>query len=413
MKTSDQDRREQLYRPMREEGVFTWDWMYGEEYALADIHLISHDFRRELSMATERLGHIFSKVVPVLQRADDSLLLELGVPREALGAVRTVVNEIQPTVIGRFDFAQTTKGLKMLECNSDTPTGIVEAFYVNARACRFFGYEDPNAGMEAHLTFAFAGALQDYQRRGYQTEHIWFSSLDWHEEDKGTTQYLLGVSELPARFAALEQLRVWEDRLYVKEGDELLPVDVLYRLHALEKLATEQDEDGYPTGEHVLSLIENRKLAIINPPSAFLIQTKALQALIWNLHETNQFFTSEEQDSIEKYMLPTYFENRFSGIADYVSKPIFGREGGGVVIFDAQGDVLEKDQEAFYWEQPMIYQKRVVLPDIRVQTAQGPYAGHLLWGSFWIGGKASALVARVGGPITNNMSYYLPVGIDG
>ncbi|MFP3389954.1 glutathionylspermidine synthase family protein [Brevibacillus sp. SIMBA_040] len=413
MRTSDQDRREQLYRPMREQGIFTWDWMYGEEYALADIHLISRDFRQELSTATERLGQIFSKVVPVLQRAEDSLLLELGVPREALGAVRTVVNEIQPTVIGRFDFAQTTEGLKMLECNSDTPTGIVEAFYVNGRACRFFGQEDPNTGMEAHLTCAFAGALVDYQRRGYWTEHIWFSSLDWHEEDKGTTQYLLSVSGLPARFAALEQLRVWENRLYVKQGDELLPVDVLYRLHALEKLATEQDEDGYPTGEHVLSLIAERKLAIINPPSAFLIQTKALQALIWNLHESNQFFTPEEQDSIEKYMLPTYFENRFEESTDYVTKPIFGREGGGVVIFDAQGNVLEKDQEEFYWEQPMIYQKRVQLPDIRVQTAQGPYAGHLLWGSFWIGGKASALVARVGGPITNNMSYYLPVGIDG
>lgn len=408
-----QDRRDALYGPLREEGIFTWDWMYGEEYALADLHLIPASFREELATATTALGRIFAKVTPVLQQADDALLLELGVPQQALQAVRTTVLRKLPTAIGRFDFAKTEAGLKMLECNSDTPTGIVEAFYVNEHACRFFGVTNPNAGMDGQLRQAFAKLLQAYRDMGYPVEHVWFSSLDWHEEDKGTTLYLMEKSGLAARFAPLEKLRVWEDGLYVQEGDSLLPVDVLYRLHALEKLADERDEDGYPTGEHVLSLIADRKLAIINPPSAFLIQTKALQALIWNLHEAGEFFTKEEHATIETYMLPTYFENRFAGTDAYVTKPIFGREGGGVALYAADGTLLEKDQEEFYWEQPMIYQKRVELTEITVQTVTGPYAGRLLWGSFWIGGEASAIVARVGGPITNNLSYYLPVGMKG
>lgn len=408
-----QDRRDALYGPLREEGIFTWDWMYGEEYALADLHLIPASFREELATATTALGRVFAKVTPVLQQADDALLLELGVPQQALQAVRTTVLRKLPTAIGRFDFAKTEAGLKMLECNSDTPTGIVEAFYVNEHACRFFGVANPNTGMDGQLRQAFAKLLQAYRDMGYPVEHVWFSSLDWHEEDKGTTLYLMEKSGLAARFAPLEKLRVWEDGLYVQEGDSLLPVDVLYRLHALEKLADERDEDGYPTGEHVLSLIADRKLAIINPPSAFLIQTKALQALIWNLHEAGEFFTAEEHATIETYMLPTYFENRFAGTDAYVTKPIFGREGGGVALYAADGTLLEKDQEEFYWEQPMIYQKRVELPEITVQTVTGPYAGRLLWGSFWIGGEASAIVARVGGPITNNLSYYLPVGMKG
>ncbi|WP_236707950.1 glutathionylspermidine synthase family protein [Brevibacillus choshinensis] len=406
-----QTRREQIYGPMREEGVFTWDRMYGEEYALADIHLITKSFREELAEATNRLGNIYAKVVPVLQQADDSLLRELGVPEQALAAVRIVVSQSLPTVIGRFDFAHTTEGLKMLEYNSDTPTGIVEAFYVNGRACRFFDLEDPNEGMNAQMAPAFGKLLDAYQKRGYPTEQIWFSSLDWHEEDKGTTLYLLRESGLSAKFAALEQLRVWEDRLYVQDGQEMLPIDVLYRLHALEKLAEERDEDGYPTGAHVLQLIADRKLAVINPPSAFLTQTKALQALIWNLHEEGKFFQCEEHDTIAHYMLPTYFENHFLGEVDYVTKPVFGREGGGVILFDVEGGVVDKDQEECYWEQPMIYQKRVELPKIKVNTEAGAYDGRLLWGSFLIGAKPSAIVARVGGPITNNMSYYLPVGI--
>lgn len=131
------------------------------------------------------------------------------------------------------------------------------------------------------------------------------------------------------------------------------------------------------------------------------------------MQEAGEFFHADERAVIERHMLPTYFENRFMGKTDYVTKPIFGREGGGVVLFDAQGAIVEKDQEELYWEQPMIYQKRVELPAISVETEGGMYEGRLLWGSFWIGGKPSAIVARVGGRITNNMSYYLPVGIQG
>ncbi|MED1744034.1 glutathionylspermidine synthase family protein [Brevibacillus borstelensis] len=403
--------RERLYGPLRTEGVFTWDWMYGEEYALADIHLITNAFREELALATKQLAVIFAKTVPVLQKADDSLLLELGVPQPALRAVRTAIPQIPATVVGRFDFAQTAEGLKMLEYNSDTPTGIVEAFCVNEHVCHAFGVNNPNRGMEKRFAPSFQNILEAYKERGYRTKHIWFSALDWHEEDKGTTQYLLEKSGLPARFAGLEQLRVFEDRLYVLEGEDLTPVDVLYRLHALEKLAEERDEDGYPTGEHVLQLIADKKLAIINPPSAFLLQSKAVQALIWNLHEAGEFFSQEEHDIVATYMLPTYFENRFAGVADYVTKPVFGREGGGVVLFDAEGSVVEKDQEEFYWDQQMIYQKRVELPVVTVRTSEGQREGRLLWGSFLIGGEASAIIARVGGPITNNMSYYLPVGL--
>jgi glutathionylspermidine synthase len=410
MTMSYRERRERLYGPLRESGVFTWDWMYGEEYALASLHLISRSFRQELSLATDRLAHIFAKVVPVLQQADDVLLKELGVPEEALGAVRTVVSRFVPTVIGRFDFAHTPQGLKMLEFNSDTPTGIVEAFYVNEQACRFFNVENPNDGMSEQIPQAFRSMVDQYRSLGYRTENICFSSLGWHEEDKGTTLYLMKQSGLPSRFAPLDQLRVLDDRLYVQEEDGLVPVDVLYRLHALEKLAEERDEDGYPTGAHVLQLIAGKRLAIINPPSAFLTQTKALQALIWNLYEAGEFFTADEQESIKTYMLPTYLENRFLGGTGFVTKPIYGREGGGVVLYRADGTPLERDQEEFYWEQPMIYQERVELPHVSVETANGEYSGRLLWGSFVVGGKPSAIVARVGGAITNNMSYYLPVG---
>jgi glutathionylspermidine synthase len=405
------ERRRQLYEPLREEEIFTWDFMHDEEYALASIHLVSAEFRREIAQATEQLGHIFAKTLPVLQQAEDRLLRELGIPDAALDAVRLAIGDDLPTVIGRFDFACTPAGLKMLEFNSDTPTGVVEAFHVNEFVCRMLQTGNPNAGHHLHIKDAFQQAKDRYQSLGYPTKSVFFSALDWHEEDAGTTRYLLAQSGLKGEFAPLSELRVYQDRLHVLREGEHMPVDLLYRLHALEKLAEEHDDDGYPTGAHVLDLIARRQLAVINPPAAFLAQTKALQALIWNLHETGQFFTPDEQEAIAAYMLPTYLENRFLGKKRYVSKPIFGREGGGVTLHQASGEAFERDRETQYWDQPMVYQQFVELEPIQVETLRGMFSGHLLWGSFWVGGRASAILARAGHRITGNLSYYLPVGL--
>lgn len=400
--------REQFYGSIRE--VFSWDWIEGNEYGLAQMNYITPEFRKEVAYATEELGKIYAKTVLMVQQGPDNLLEMLGIPIEAFAAIRLPIMPEIPTLIGRFDFANTPQGIKMLEFNADTPTSVVEAFYANGKACEFFGAGDPNQGQEQELTKAFQKIVKRYQDFGYGTENIIFSSLDWHEEDRGTVQYVLKLSGLSGHFVPLENLRVVEDELYALIKGEYRKVDVWCRLHALEKLAEEKDEDEYPTGAHVLDMISRGKLAIINPPAAFIAQTKALQALIWGLHEAKEFYTDSEQAIIERYMLPTYLENPFLGQDAFVAKPIYGREGGAVSIFQADGSVVEKDQDELYWEQPMIYQKFVEMEEVESMTVSGSYTGRLLWGSFLIGGKASALSARIGERITGNSSFFLPTG---
>ncbi|MEK8131980.1 glutathionylspermidine synthase family protein [Paenibacillus filicis] len=417
-------RREALYEPLRQEGVFTWDRMYGEEYALAGLHPLGRDELADMRTAAEALGRIYARTVRIVQQGGPELWTELGLPEAAFGTLQLITDESVPTLIGRFDFARTGDGWKMLEFNSDTPTGIVEAFYANGRICAAYGEADPNEGCAEQLPRAFGRMLELYREAGYATERIVFSALGWHEEDAGTTRYLLSRSELPnAVFTPLEELRVQEDRLLapllMEEGDDpanpaspaMAPVDVLYRLHALEKLAEDRDTDGYPTGVHALELIGAGRLAIINPPSGFAAQTKALQALIWSLHEAGQFYTDEEHEAIRRYMLPTYMEPCLEEGISYVGKPILGREGSSVTIYDGNGEPLESSGELDYADQPMVYQQFARLPGIRVETLNGPFEGKLLWGCFLIDGVGSAVIARVGGNITSNMSYYLPCAL--
>ncbi|AFC31935.1 hypothetical protein PM3016_5220 [Paenibacillus mucilaginosus 3016] len=407
------ERRDALYGALRSEGVFTWDVMYEQEYALAGLHRLSPELLAEMRGAAEKLGRLYARTVETVQQGGEELWRELGLPEAAFGAIRLRFDGEKATLIGRFDFAETPQGLKMLEFNSDTPTGIVEAFHVNGRVCAAYGARDPNAGCAAMLPKAFGRMLDLYRTAGYPAEHIFFSALDWHEEDAGTTKYLLANSSLEgAQFVPLADLRVQGERLWAeKPGEgEPVPVDILYRLHAIEKLAEDRDTDGYPTGEHVLRLIAERKLAVINPPSGFAAQTKALQALIWNLHQAGEFYTEEEHEAISRYMLPTYLEPAFAEGSAYVSKPILGREGSGVTIYE-KGAAAEASGDEEYGHQPMVYQQYAPLPEVEVETLAGPYRGSLLWGCFLIDGQGSAVVARVGGRITGNLSYYLPCAL--
>lgn len=401
--------RDKIYTPMREEGVFTWDWLYGQEYALASMYSLSMDSKKELQYAAEQLGKIFAKTVAMLQCMDEPIFHELGVPDSVINAAKAPILSQTATLIGRFDFARTKKGWKMLEYNSDTPGGIVEAFYANGKVCSYFGVEDPNLGLEIDITQAFQSMVRHYCDLGYATRHIVFSALDWHVEDAGTTRYLLKESKLPARFIALQDLRLFRKALYGLTDGQLQPIDILYRLHPLGMLVEDTDADEFPTGKCVLQLVEEKKVGLINPPQAVIAQTKAMQALLWSLHIAKEFFTEVEHEIIEKYMLPTYFDNAFLGSSDYVIKPVYGREGGNIRLCSADGAVMEEERAGVFGQQMVVYQQMTDLETVEADTLNGSYRGRLLWGAFLVNGKASAIGARLGGRITNDLSYFIPV----
>lgn len=404
--------RKHIYEPIRE--CFSWDIWKGQEYALASYGLIKSDFRQEIFLATKLLGDIFAKVVKIVQIGSTELFRELGLPPATWQSIRLAYGCPTVTTVGRFDFAYTSNGLKMLEFNSDTPTSVVEAYYVNQHVCQYYDQENPNAGMETHIKSAFDTMLRWYQSAGLKTNHLTFCSVNNDEEEEGTTRYLLEQSDLTATYIPLSQLiydSVGERLVTMLPSGEYRPVEVLYRLHAMEMIAQDRNSSGFPIGPKLLELVAKKRLALINPPSAFIAQTKALQALIWNLYESGIFFSPEEREIVATYCLPTYLENPFHGKQAYVKKPFFGREGGAVTLYDDVGYPEIKDLAKLYWDQPMIYQERVELPTITVETANGPFIGKLLLGSFLMGGEPSAVVARVDREITGNLSYFFPVAL--
>jgi glutathionylspermidine synthase len=404
------EKRKQFYSEVKD----YWPDMYGQEYSLYDMKEISSDTKQEILLASQKISHIFFKTAHLLRTLDDETLLQMGFPKQTLSFIRLKKMQTE-SVISRLDLVKTENELKVLEINSDTPTFIKELFHINGLVCKEWHVQNPNEGMEHHLANAVKQAIFDAysQLNKEDFPYIVFTSHEESEEDTYTVYYLQQLSGLPATFVPLHMLKiVADDGLYDIEGNR---IDILYRqTFPIENLITDVDPNtGENVGEMLMDLVAKNKLAIVNPPSAFLLQSKAVQAVIWGLYEENSpFYTAEEHAWIGQYFLPTYLEpDAFLTRGEkYVKKPCFGREGDTVEVY-ANGKKVMEDANKSYTEYLAIYQKYIDLPKTTFMSEKGEQEGHLMIGSFLLNGKPSSIGYRVGAQITDNLSYYLPVGL--
>jgi len=386
-----------------------WSDLNDSEYSLYHVFSIAEQSVKLLHEATERMGTVFFKAAQLLRSLSDVQLLELGYPSESLPFLR--LKTLYPeTVIGRFDFVLTEDGFKLLEFNSDTPTFIVECFQINGQVCKELGYLDPNESGERLLSSGITRAVIEASK-GKREPNVVFTAHSDHIEDWNTVQYLSKLCQVNNRTVPLSALRMIDGILV---DDEDFPIDVLYRqTYPLEHLIYDRDPlTGESVGIDLLQLVQTGKLSILNPVSAFLLQPKSIQCLIWGLAEQGGYFSKEEQEWIKKYMLPTYLEaEEFTGQSSYVQKPAFGREGDTVTIWDQFTHVTAQNSFQTYKEEVSVFQQYVPLPTVSLETEKGNEELSLVFGSFLIAGKASCIGIRAGEKITGNESYFLPVGI--
>jgi glutathionylspermidine synthase len=390
-----------------------WPDLYGEEYALYDIRVEERAEVEKIRHASACIGDIFFKISRLLREVPDATLFEMGFPVETFPFLRlkTLLSE---SVISRLDLVRHGNSYKCIEINADTPTFIKELFHINGKVCKEFGVDDPNEGMERLLGKAvYESIFESAQLLQMKNPYIVFTAHEDSVEDRETVVYLMELCGLPARFVPLHNLQIIQDEgLFDEYGRK---IDILYRqTFPIENLLSDEDDDGNKIGLWLIELVKEGKLAIINPPSAFLLQNKAVQAVIWGLHHENHpFFTEKEHEWIEEYFLPTFLEQDYflKMKIPFVKKPAFGREGDTVEIYTGTGQRVEEDEQKTYQSYLPIYQQFVELPKATFNSEKGAQQGQLLIGSFLLNGKPAALGYRIGGPITNNLSYYLPVGV--
>jgi glutathionylspermidine synthase len=377
-----------------------------EEYAIYGALEVSRDQAQELRRAASRLYQLLTRLASSLQQADDQALVTMGIPLPALPYVRTVIPEMPAVMCGRFEFALTAEGPKLLEFNAETPTFVIDLFHINGQVCSDFGLIDPNRDCQQQLEQAVCAAvdagLSWVKPHGGKPPLVMFSAYARYKEERVTTEFyrslLSSRDDLPyhTAFCDLGELRVASDGLFTTSGER---IDVLYKLYPTEYLIKDKAPDGTAVGLLLMELVRKRLLAVINPPISFLLQNKALMAVLWAMHlEQSELFTTEEHAWIEQYVLPTYFtpydaHGQPVFTAKHVVKPVYGREGVSVTIRNTS-EIVEKHHKTNYNNQVMVYQDYAPLPKTTIQTENGLTEVHLVHNCFVVGGTASAIGVR-------------------
>ncbi len=358
---------------------------------------------------------VYRRVASLLRRTSDEALRGLGVPGHLLAGTRTIMPGLADCVLGRFDLVRTPQGYRMLELNADNPGLLVETFSVNAEVCRENQARDPNEGGERilarRLTAAVAAAARHVGKRSLDEARVVTASHGAYPRDRGIATYLAQLLEgCRARYHPLQSLQIDAEGLYDPAGDR---IDVLYRVFPLQFV---RNELFAPRGARIdpemggllLRLVADGRLALINPPAAFRLESKALQAVIWNLFETRQYFSDEELEAIGRYMLPTYLVRPAGGTA-YVTKPAYGGTGDTVSITGPRGRVIGRPAATTYADHVMVYQQYVPVAAQPMMTEYGRRRLHPVASCFVVDGEAMGIGLRAGAAITDESAWVVPL----
>lgn len=391
-----------------------WHDIDDKEYAVYGHMPMEHRLAEDIRAAAFELSGIFNKMANVLRSSTDEALINLGFPEASISYLRMEVPKKlgSHSTIGRFDFCVRNGSIKMLEFNADTPTFIVESFKMNGQVCNSLNVYDTNVLDESNLSELLTSAInrsRTFIKRSVSNCRVAFTATKYSKEDLGTAEYLcsqVNITNCIKYVVPLEDLRITEDALLDANGNK---IDVLYRLYPIEFLIDAVDEEsGEPIGKMLLDLVARKKLAIVNPITAFLMQPKSIQAAIWGLRGERKIFKRADQKIIEKYMLPTYMDADPFTTGKYVKKSILGRKGNTISIIDSvTGNTYNNGTNDY--DGKFIYQEYSELPKSTVVTREGAKIVSYITTCFVIDGVSSAIGIRAGGLITDNDSHWIPV----
>ena len=323
---------------------------------------------------------------------DQDRLAQMGIPKEAMAAIRAAWNNEPPAIYGRFDLAYDGTSIKLLEYNADTPTGLLEAAVV-----QWYWLQDcfPDSDQFNSLHEKLIAKWKDL--RDYTTTPVYFAS-GGSEEDSMTVSYLRDTAEqggLRTQHIRMHEIG-WDSkrRCFVDLNNR--PMGTLFKLYPWEWLLNE------PFGPNALSTLppdsplqdygprKGRRqwgsMLWIEPIWKMMWSNKALLAILWELNPGHEL------------LLPAYLGGP-RHLRRYVRKPLLGREGSGIAVVQ-DGKVIAGSLDGDN-TQGHVYQALATMAEAAGKTA--------VFGSWVIDGEPAGMgIRESSGPVTNNTSCFVP-----
>jgi len=417
---------------------------YDDKYPTLEPIYLTEEFCDKLRNASEKLYKVMSTTTHIFQKCPSDWMAKMEIP-EKLIPYMDIPNALGlPTWLSRFDFIVTPLGeIKLIELNADTPCAWVEAYYGNGVAAEAFGRPDTNEGELSHLqqflnhidAKTYHPAFNPQTGMFMGEGAFGFACFEDYPEDYGNTLFLMdclkrsGSIKTTSKFQSFYDIGV--DNIGIKSIKESGDLDpkrhdynyyrTLYRLHPLELLIDEVDQNNEELGCQFLDRYKEGSFSMVNPPECIIMQSKTFQAMLWQLYCTgsDNFFTKDQMATIHDHVLESYFERDFKLVErnkddKWIKKPTWGREGFGIQVFDEYGTIGEKqfDDETEIIKRDSehhLYQQFADSVPVSMLVDSGRVNGYLTFSVFMLGDKASSIYCRFSEDIiAGTEAYWVP-----
>ena len=356
-----------------EESGLLWHGHDGDSYWNEDEHLVF-----TLS-AIEKLEAAANELHGLCLNACEQIITrgwwdKLGIADEVAGKVQESWIAGDFSLYGRFDMAWDGTGQpKLLEYNADTPTSLLEAAVI-----QWDWLQDCHPASD-QLNSLHEALVERWKSLPDPLVHL---ACVWDMvEDRQTIAYLAETAEQAGKTAHLMDM---SEIGYSPEGRFTDPneqvIDRLFKLYPWEWMVKEP----------FFAEIGAERSRFIEPMWNMMLSNKALLPILWELHPGHPLLLPAVRTREEMNRL---------GISQWVEKPVYGREGGGITLYE-YGTATVKGRGAAESE-AMIYQQRA--PMFRAGGR------HFVWGLWMVDDTCCGLSARGDvSPITGNMSRFHP-----
>jgi glutathionylspermidine amidase/synthetase len=358
-------------------------------------YVLSESAHAELVRATSQLHALFMHATDYVLE-DDRLLARFDLPRALWPKIRqSWDNRRNQMITGRLDFSLSEHGLKVYEYNCDSASCLMECGKVQGKWADHFGCEDgrdPGEGLHREIRDAWKNSdvkgpvhiMQDLDLE--ETYHALFMK-----------DALRGAGFRPKVIRGVEGLSRSEDgSILDADGERIRWVwktwaweSVLDQIRAECEDDAEERREGSPRLSDVLLC---KDVMVYEPLWTLIPSNKAVLPVLWALFPNHRHLLNASFELTD--------DLRERG---YVAKPIVGRCGSNIRIFDADDSLIEETAGAFD-NRNQVYQELFLLPfvggyNVQVSTfsAAGLWAGTCLRvdSSLIISQKSDNLALRV------------------
>ncbi|MFT3783244.1 MAG: glutathionylspermidine synthase family protein [Nibricoccus sp.] len=295
----------------------------------------------------------------------------LRIPEAARPAILQSWERDDFSLYGRFDLAYDgATPPKLLEYNADTPTSLLEA-----SVAQWFWLEECRPAAD-QFNSIHERLIAAWQRRGGDLVH--FASVRDHDEDGMTVNYLRDTCEqagIKTKWLAVEDIG-WDGQAQRFVDVELQSISSCFKLYPWEWMWAED------FAQH----LEKASTRFLEPPWKMLLSNKGILPILWELYPEHPNLLPAS--ATEQAML-----------GSYVRKPLLGREGSNVSVYENGQAVLTSDGE--YGEEGFVFQQRATIPCFE--------GNHPIFGAWIVDHEAAGLGIREDTTlITGNLSRFVP-----